>query len=260
MTITVAPELGTGTIKVYGQPGCSSCLRLKEFVEQSGRPFEYVNVPDDAEIRQVFKAKGIHPPAVSVGDDYIAGHNLDEVAAFLNVPYEVNEILPPDELKRRFNLINDSLVGSLRQMQATPSTWTFCLPNRSRDMLNCGAHASRVARTVPGVYYTDVHDLKLYEEGGNPETADDVVGYAIETRRRIDQWWEDDGQFDSFERVVKTYSGHHTLLEVWEREVWHTAQHTRQIQYALELQGIEPEGALTADVLEGLPIPERVHE
>ena len=34
-------------IKAYWQPGCTSCLRMKEFLTKHGVPFESVNVLED---------------------------------------------------------------------------------------------------------------------------------------------------------------------------------------------------------------------
>ena len=41
------PENREQPLKVYWQPGCSSCLKTKEFLLEHGIPFESVNVLDD---------------------------------------------------------------------------------------------------------------------------------------------------------------------------------------------------------------------
>ena len=33
----------TGAVELYWMPGCTSCVRMKEFVEKSGKPFEAIN-------------------------------------------------------------------------------------------------------------------------------------------------------------------------------------------------------------------------
>ena len=73
-------------------------------------------------------------------------------------------------------------------------------------------------------------------------------------------WWDADGCDDSLDAVIATpWWGHRTLHEVLEREVWHTAQHTRQLMMALELLGTEPAQPLTDADFAGLQLPEGVH-
>jgi hypothetical protein len=49
----------------------------------------------------------------------------------------------------------------------------------------------------------------------------------------------------------------HVLLE---RSTWHSAQHARQLAAVLERFGIEPDGRLTAEDLDGLPLPKGLWE
>jgi hypothetical protein len=44
---------------------------------------------------------------------------------------------------------------------------------------------------------------------------------------------------------------------VLERTAWHPAQHTRQLMLILETLDIEPDRALTAADLAGLPLPDK---
>ena len=41
------PSAETSVIKAYWQPGCTSCLRMKEFLTRHGVPFVSVNVLED---------------------------------------------------------------------------------------------------------------------------------------------------------------------------------------------------------------------
>ena len=57
------PENLALPLKLYWQPGCSSCLKMKEFVLEHGVPFESVNVLEDdsgfAELQ--IEARAIRP-------------------------------------------------------------------------------------------------------------------------------------------------------------------------------------------------------
>jgi hypothetical protein len=48
------------------------------------------------------------------------------------------------------------------------------------------------------------------------------------------------------------------MHDVLERTAWHSAQHTRQLILILQTYGIEPDHALTAEDLAGLPVPDEV--
>ena len=45
---------------------------------------------------------------------------------------------------------------------------------------------------------------------------------------------------------------------MFERTVWHSTQHVRQVQSLLEQEGIAPTDMLGLDVIEGLPLTEKV--
>ena len=53
----VAPE--ASVIKAYWQPGCTSCLRMKEFLTKSGVAFVSVNVLEDKDAFAELAALGI---------------------------------------------------------------------------------------------------------------------------------------------------------------------------------------------------------
>ena len=42
-----SPEISATPLKVYWQPGCSSCLKTKEFLIENGIEFQSVNVLED---------------------------------------------------------------------------------------------------------------------------------------------------------------------------------------------------------------------
>ena len=41
------------TVKVYWQPGCSSCLKTKEFLETNNIKFESINILEDQEVLKI---------------------------------------------------------------------------------------------------------------------------------------------------------------------------------------------------------------
>lgn len=73
--------------------------------------------------------------------------------------------------------------------------------------------------------------------------------------RRVDAWrdWLPGHDCDA---MVRTYYGPQSLHQLLERSTWHCTQHVRQLADVLTRFGIAPDGALTADDLAGLPMPE----
>ena len=58
-------------VKVYWQPGCSSCLKTKEFLLEHGIPFVSVNVIEDEEGFKELEALGVRlVPIVAKGDKW----------------------------------------------------------------------------------------------------------------------------------------------------------------------------------------------
>jgi glutaredoxin len=245
-------------IELYWMPGCSACLRAKEFLEASGLSYHAVNVDEETEVLERFRREDIQIPAVCVGDKCVNAVHLGTIAEFLGIDYTAPEMLSPATLAERYRLINQALRRYAGQM--TADTYTLTLPNRSRLALELAAHAATLMRYFVAKYYDDSAAVDFISVQPACASADDVIQAAAETLEMFDRWWERDGFDDPFDGILSTYWGHRTMHEALEREVWHTAQHTRQIIYVLETAGITPERPLGAAELAGLPLPERVHE
>ena len=259
---------GAPMIELFGIPGCSSCLRMKEFVEKTGLPYAWVNLGEFPERAVEVLAQSIHPPAARVGGRYANGVALDQVAELIGVDYEPPLILSPAELVARYEVITAALRRLISQL--VPEVARLKTPERDRSVLGVAYHASSVMRSFLRDYDPDLWDAEDYigdllRAFESSETADEVASPAEallrleDTIGRFRDWWETSGNIDPMDRVIPTYWGHHTLQEALEREVWHTAQHARQVAFFLAEQGIEPDGPLTIEDLEGLPLPDRVY-
>jgi len=246
------------TVEVYWLPGCSSCLRMKEFIEASGVPFEAINLDAEPERGEKLKRNDVFAPAVCVGDRCVNGVSLAAVAELVGIDYEAPEMLSPAELRARYDVIFDASCRYIRQMPE--SLFDEQLPGRDRGFVDVACQTMSVMRSFLSAYYDDRHRTSFYLTPDDVRTKDDLLARGGETHASFVTWWEEDGCDDPLDRVVKTYWGHRTLHEILEREVWHTAQHARQLMLFLELQGLTPDGPLTEADLAGLPLPERVHE
>ena len=80
------------TVKVYWQPGCSSCLKTKEFLMDNGIPFKSVNVLEDKtgfEDLQKFGVKMV--PIVAKGDAWANGAVFRDVANVAGFDYQAHK-------------------------------------------------------------------------------------------------------------------------------------------------------------------------
>lgn len=244
-------------IEAYWMPGCSSCLRMKEFLEKSGVEFDAINIDGRPDIVEKLSAKGLFLPATCVGDRCVNGLDLAAVAELVGVPYEPRAMMSPAELAARYDLNIAAGLALIAEM--TPEVVSFKLEGRDRDILGVAYQVAMLGRSFLEAYYDDKHSVAYYMKPDDITTRDQVLALGEETRAMMRKWWDEDGQYDAFDRVIQTYWGYPTLHEVFEREVWHTTQHARQVEYALERCGITPAHQLGPDNLDGLPLPERVH-
>jgi uncharacterized damage-inducible protein DinB/glutaredoxin len=244
-------------IEAYWIPGCTSCLRMKEFLEKNGVTYEPVNLEDYPERGERLKATGLLLPVVVIGDRAVSGLDLKAVAEFVGIDYDAPTMLPPIDLKRKYLLISATLCRLVAQM--SPQQLEYKSPDRDRTLAALAAHVGTIMRAFLDAFDAEAYDATLEAPPEELRTKEAIVGWAKETEAMFERWWERIGHDDPLDRVIETYWGHHTMHEVLERAVWHPAQHTRQVALFMERIGLEPDGALTPSDLEGLPLPERIH-
>jgi hypothetical protein len=252
-------------------------MRMKEFVAESGVRHVVVNVETDPERAKRLRDHHMLVPVAVLGDRFVDGRDLAELADLIGVDYERRDMLSPVELWERFGRLNQVFCSGLEQ--ATPEALGYTFPGREllwpepemarhgyprrrRTILELANHAALLARAFLAAYYEDDYRIDIYRtpEGlGEVTQVDEVIQKAERSLALMATWWEEDGQDDPLEHVLETFVGYRTLHEILEREVWHTAQHVRQVNHVLELHGITPEAPLSDDDLRGLPTPAAIH-
>ena len=104
------------TLQVYWQPGCTSCLKVKEFLREHALEFESINVREHPEAMDALAARGVRSvPVIVRGDDLVLGQNIDEVAAFVGVTLDRRR-LPDDVLAARLMALLDLAAHYSRQI------------------------------------------------------------------------------------------------------------------------------------------------
>ena len=255
------PENMAQPVKVYWQPGCSSCLKTKEFLLDNGIAFESVNVLDDDKGFAELKALGIKlVPIVSRGTSWANGAVFRDVARVAGFEYGEQKMLSPEVIKDKVLMILDAAQRYLQQIP--DDKLDEVLPGRPRSYRQLVYHVF----DIPKVFLDRVEDDAPYTyealKSILPDTMitkNDLMNYGLNNRKRFKNWWDRDGISTDFEQPGKVYYGEVTLHEVLERTGWHSGQHTRQIILMLrEKLGINPDGPISDSDLAGLPLPKNV--
>lgn len=244
-------------VRVYWQPGCTSCLRTKEFLKRQGIAFESIDVsvtPGARDDLIRIGARGL--PVVRLGDRFTLCQSFGDVLEFLDLRVSLGGPLPPAELVARLERVLASAARYTRQFTDAQLATTF--RNRNRTI---GATAFHVFRIVE-MFLDAVGGGELRVEGFSdqpPATwrGEDIARWGVEMRDRLRAWWANEPD-RTLSYPVRTYYGERTCHDVFERTTWHAAQHTRQLILMLDSVGVAADDPLTPADLAGLPVPEQV--
>jgi len=245
-------------VRVFWQPGCTSCLRTKEFLARNGVDFESINVHgNDAGMEELRKLGARSVPIVARGGEFVFAQTIGDVIKFLGLNVRQQERLSPEALMQKMHLVLTAAARYVRQIPAAELDKPFRNRNRPIRVL-----AHHVFRIVEGF-------LESMQDGGEltyerimqeappaMRSGEDIARYGEGVLARAKQWWEDYPDHPC-QRPMDTYFGVHPVHVVLERAVWHPAQHTRQLMLILETLGIAPDRPLSAADLAGLPLPEK---
>lgn len=247
-------------LKVYWQPGCSSCLKTKEFLISNGMEFESINVLEDENAFKELEALGVRMvPIVARGNQWANGAVFRDVAKVAGFEWSGHKMLSPEKMVSRIDGILD---GALRFARQIPEEkLDDMLPGRPRSYRQLAYHIfqipevflNRVERNEPYTYEALISKLPP-----EIESKRDLLQYGKDVKARFNAWWESAGRTTDFSQPGRVYYGEVTLHEVLERTGWHSGQHTRQLMLTLEKLGIQPDGPLGDADFAGLPMPQNV--
>lgn len=201
-------------------------------------------------------------PLVARDGRYVFAENLENVARFVGLEGSGHRALPPEEIFRKWIRVLRASQGYVRQMP-DERLQDRAMPNRDRAIRLVCHHIfcigeAFVETMTQGTEYWEWHAQREPAEG-TMLTSEEIARYGEEVIGRIERWW-DDLEDKSGRQPVKTYMGVQPMHQLFERSAWHSAQHARQLMALLERYGIAPAGAVTAEDLAGLPLPERLWE
>jgi len=244
-------------LRVFWQPGCTSCLRAREFLRAHGIPFESLNVRDSDAARAELEALGVRTvPVVARGNDYVLAQDLDELARFAGIAQE-RQRLSPDELAARLQALLAASETYLSLMP--PARIHQRLPQRERTWLDLGFHVSMIVQALLSAGGGGKLAYEFYEMRAPATWTSTVpaVQFCRATRAGLAYWWN--GARERSDALLDTYWGERPLVDVLERSAWHVAQHCRQLEHLVrEVAGVRTAPVLPPATLAGLPLPEAV--
>ena len=247
-------------VRAYWQPGCTSCLRMKEFLTRHRVPFVSVNVLADPDGYAELAKLGVRSvPVIQRGADWANGQVLRDVARVAGITWGEAAMLPVPELKARLTAIQ----GAARRLfaQIPDERTADLLPNRPRSYAHLAYHIFNIADAW---LEHEVKGLPLVEGAYNrvptPDKSGkgDVLAYGARIAQELEAWWATAGQTTDYAKRAHVYYGAVNLHEYLERTTWHSGQHVRQMTMVHGLLGLPATGAPPPATYEGLPMPEKV--
>ena len=194
-------------------------------------------------------------PAVIAEGGAVHGWNPAAVAGLVGVPYDDGLALPLPELQARLNTI---LQAAQRAVVQVPPKYTHMrTPGRDRSVYQLAYHLFRVGQAYRDAMEQGQLPEAWFEEQPPPHMPDmaAIAQYGESVRNSLQDWC---GRPEAFNGTVETYYGPQQAAAFFQRTVWHTGQHLRQLYDLLDQMGVTPEAPLAAEDFAGLPLPQSV--
>src|SRR5437879_8453535 len=94
-------RMDSQALRVYWRPGCSSCVKVKEFLSQIGVDYQSINVSATPEAMDELREMGVRTvPVVARGREYVFAQALEDVSRFLGKDVQMKR-LPPAALVQK---------------------------------------------------------------------------------------------------------------------------------------------------------------
>ncbi|MEY3630073.1 MAG: hypothetical protein RLY91_1839, partial [Pseudomonadota bacterium] len=209
-------------VQVFWQPGCSSCLRTKEFLTKQGIDFESIDVVNDPAGMSKLHALGARSvPVVALGGRFTFCQSFNDVIKFLDLKTKLMDALPPAQLIAKLETVIQVASRIIQQFSSEQLRQSF--RDTNRNPADTAFHVFRVAQM--GVEAANQIELK-FESFGEvaPKTwsAKDLADWGTKVHEQVADWWRNEPNRE-LQYLVPTYYGKRTMHDVLERTTWHAA-------------------------------------
>lgn len=242
------------TIRYFWQPGCTACVKIKEMLTDNGIPFESINVLEDQAGFEELQRRGIKAlPLIFRGEDMVFGQSLDDVARFIGLDRKIVR-LPLPVYAEKWSYVLDRALEIIERLPETRLA-ERAFPGRPRLLLELSYHVFQIPEAFIKVMDEGLDDTRPVVNGvyDHLRSKADVLDYAGAVRADLAAWLAANPELGEG-RTVKTYWGMQPATQLLERFTWHSAQHTRQLDFVLsEVTGSQ--SLIDPAVYEGLPLP-----
>ena len=233
---------------------------MKEFFTRHGVEYISINVlTDPAGFDDLVKLAGRHIPIARRGNDWADGQVLSDLARIGGISLAEQKVLTPAELAGRA----ENLLSTVERLtaQIPEDKVRTLLPDRPRTYEQLVAHTVQiveafvdVVENVKPLTFASYHQ----EVPASVHTRVDLIRFSAGVRERFGAWWRAHRAEFDVSKKADVYYGDVSLHEYFERTVWHSSQHARQLALVVEKLGIVPDRPLGPKELEGLPLPENI--
>jgi glutaredoxin len=251
------PAVSADTVTVFYQPGCSSCLRVKEFLASRGVPFRGVDVVNEPGGMDEMLALGVRAiPVVSIGKKWAYGIYLDKVAALVGVDFTARPKLPPAALYEKLTMIHAAAQDYI--LLVPEGSWGVLIPKHdTRHIHDLSYHIFAVTVDFLGALEGKEYTQAIEHVPDSISNRYDLLEFSAKVRDRAAAWFAACTPA-TWARTLDTNWGTLSVHDMMERTVWHSGQHTRQLIEMLETVGSPAPNPLKKSDFEGLPMPDKL--
>lgn len=246
-------------VTVYWAPGCSSCLRVKEYLGKHGVTYRSRNIQADPAAIADLGALGIRRvPIVTKGENWVDGQALADVARLCGIAFEAPVSLTVDVLAKR-------LVHILERAREAVLLFDDAMlreeiPDGNRSFADLSYHVFGVAevflehdegRPVLFESYTRLPSADI-------ATRDGLAAFGADVTARVAAWFDAHLANYAWDAIANVYYDRQTNRQFLERTAWHSGQHLRQLLWRLDRA--QPRGLVeeAAPLFRNLPMPSAV--
>jgi glutaredoxin len=246
-------------VTVYWAPGCSSCLRVKEYLSQHGIAYRSRNIQTDPTAVSDLGALGVRRvPIVTKGDEWVDGQALADVARLCEIEFEARVSLPVDVLAARLVHILERARESVLLFDAVMLREE--IPDGKRSFSDLAYHVFSVAEVF---LEHDSGQPVVFESYSrlpppNIATRDGLAAYGADVIRRVSAWFDAHLATHPWGSLADVYYDRQNNRQFLERTAWHSGQHLRQLLWRLDRAQSRGLVASAAPLFKGLPMPSAV--